>query len=206
MHNTIVVQTIEKAKQQQWKHYFGKESRVPDRIVSLHKPYLRPVVRGRETKPVEFGAKVNKVWIDGICFMEHLSFNAFHEGIRFQSSTELQRRYFGECPQMGADALYATNENRTYCRIKGIATCFVATGKQGPQAEQKAQMRQVLGVLRGTRPQGSFGREKQYYLLDRISALGEEAEVAWIFFGYLAANAVTIARRRSASRSRNKAA
>jgi hypothetical protein len=31
-HNRL--QTIEKAKQQQWKHYFGKESRVPDRIAA----------------------------------------------------------------------------------------------------------------------------------------------------------------------------
>lgn len=200
------LQTIEHAKQQQWKHYMGKESRVPDRIVSLHKPYLRPIVRGKENKPVEFGAKVNKVWIDGVCFIEYLSFNAFHEGIRFQSSTELQRRYFGDCSQMGADAIYATNENRTYCTIKGISTCFVAKGKQGREAEQKAQMRKVLGVLRGSRLEGSFGREKQFYLLDRIRASSQETEVAWIFFGYLAANAVTIAKRRAGSKERKKAA
>jgi len=24
-----------------------------------HKPYVRPIVRGKEVKPVEFGAKVN---------------------------------------------------------------------------------------------------------------------------------------------------
>ena len=36
--------------------------------------------RGRETKSVEFGAKVNNIQIDGISFIEHLSFKAFNEG------------------------------------------------------------------------------------------------------------------------------
>ena len=30
-----------------------------DRIVSLHKPYVRPIVRGKENKSVEFGMKVH---------------------------------------------------------------------------------------------------------------------------------------------------
>ena len=53
--------TINTVKEQQWRHYFGKEAKVPDRIVSLHKPYVRPIVRGKEVKPVEFSAKVRAV-------------------------------------------------------------------------------------------------------------------------------------------------
>src|SRR5207302_9952626 len=33
------LKVIEKVKQQQWQLHFGKDSKVPDRIVSLHKPY-----------------------------------------------------------------------------------------------------------------------------------------------------------------------
>lgn len=32
--------TITKVKEQQWQLHFGKQSTVPNRIVSLHKPYL----------------------------------------------------------------------------------------------------------------------------------------------------------------------
>ena len=39
---------------------------IPDRIVSVSKPYIRPIVRGKETKSVEFGAKCNNMLIDGI--------------------------------------------------------------------------------------------------------------------------------------------
>jgi len=38
--------------------YFGNQAKVPERIVSLL-AHVRPIIRGKEAKPVEFGAKVN---------------------------------------------------------------------------------------------------------------------------------------------------
>lgn len=198
--------TIEQIKQQQWSIYFGKQTTVPNRIVSLHKPYIRPIKRGKETKPTEFGAKVNKLQVDGISFIEHLSFDAFNEGIRMQSTIDMQRRYFGKCSQMGADTIYGTNENRKYCTAEHIATCFKPKGKQGEQAEQKSQMRSILGKVRSTHLEGSFGNEKQHYLLDKIKARTQQTEIAWIFFGMLTGNAVKITKRRSKSTSLSKAA
>jgi len=60
--------------------------RPKNRIVSINKPYIRPIVRGKEVKSVEFGAKVNKIQVDGISFIEHLSFDAFNEGTRLKST------------------------------------------------------------------------------------------------------------------------
>lgn len=34
-----------------------------DSIVSIDRHYVRPIVRGKETKSVEFGAKVNNIQI-----------------------------------------------------------------------------------------------------------------------------------------------
>lgn len=53
--------------------------KVSGRIVSVDKPYIRPIVRGKETKTVEFGAKSNNIQIDGISFIEHISFDALNE-------------------------------------------------------------------------------------------------------------------------------
>jgi len=200
------LKTIEKIKQQQWDIYFGKQSSIPNRIVSLHKPYIRPIVRGKETKPVEFGAKVNKVQVDGISFIEHLSFDAFNEGMRMQSSIEMQKRYFGKCNRMGADAIYGTNENRKHCTSNNIATCFVAKGKQGEDAEQKSQMRSILGKARSTRLEGSFGNEKNHYLLNKVKAKTKDNEIVWIFFGMFTANAIAITKRRTKSKALKKAA
>jgi len=189
------LETINAIKEQQWKHYYGSEAKVPDRIVSLHKPYVRPVVRGKEVKPVEFGAKVNMLMVDGISFIEHFSFNNFNEGTRLKSTIHLQRRYFGACYQIGADAIYATNENRKYCTKNEIATSFVAKGKEGKNKEQKSQMRSILGKVRSTVMEGSFGNEKNHYQMNKIKAKTEENEKAWIFFSLLTCNAMQIAKR-----------
>ena len=63
--------------------------KVSDRIVSIDRHYVRPIVRGKETKSVEFGAKVNNIHIS---FIEHLSFKAFNEGIRLKDCIRMQQK------------------------------------------------------------------------------------------------------------------
>ena len=189
------LKTITAVKEQQWQIQFGNQSTVPQRIVSLHKPYVRAIIRGKEVKAVEFGAKVNMLQIDGINFIEHISFDNFNEGTRLKSTVEMQKRYFGKCYQMGADAIYGTNENRTYCSKNKIATSFVQKGKEGKDKEQKSQMRSLLGKVRATVLEGSFGNEKNHYMMDKIKAKTEQTERVWIFFSLLTSNAKQIASR-----------
>jgi hypothetical protein len=75
------IHTVEKVyEQQRYKYQTGQHP--SERIVSLDKDYLRPIVRGKENKRVEFGAKVHMLQVDGINFIEHFSYEAFHEGNR----------------------------------------------------------------------------------------------------------------------------
>lgn len=187
--------TIIKMKDQQWQLHFGQQATVPHRIVSLHKPYVRPIVRGKEVKPVEFGVKVNMLLVDGISFIEHLSYDNFNEGTRLQETIHLQKRYFGACYQIGADAIYATNANRRYCTQNKIATSFAPKGNEGKLKEQKSQMRSILARVRSTEMEGSFGNEKNHYQLNKIKAKTEGNEKVWLFFSLLACNAMQIAKR-----------
>ena len=61
---------------------------------SSSKPYVRPIVRGKEVKNVEFGAKCNNIQVDGISFIEKLFFNAFNEGIRLEHCIKMHKRLF----------------------------------------------------------------------------------------------------------------
>ena len=200
------LKTIEEMRDQQWKIYFGGQAKVPDRIVSLHKPYVRPIIWGKEVKQVEFGSKINMLQVNGINFIEHLSYNNFNESTRLQSTIYMQRRYFGACHQMGADAIYATNANRKYCTENNIATSFVAKGKEGEYKEQKSQMRSILGKIRSTVLEGSFGNEKTHYDMAQIKARTEANEKVWIFFCLLTSNARQIANRMQMTQNRSQAA
>ena len=116
--------------EQQHVGLYGQIKEIKDRIVSLSKPYIRPIVRGKEVKPVEFGAKVNMLQIDGINFIEHLSYDAFNEGTRLQSGIHLQRIRCGKCTHQSGDQIYATNANRKYSKQNNIATNFIPKGRQ----------------------------------------------------------------------------
>ena len=174
---------------------YGDKVNVKHRIVSLHKPYVRAIIRGKEVKPVEFGAKVHKVQVGGLSFIEHLSYENFNEGTRLKQSVALHQKHFGKCSQLAADAIYATNENRRYCNTMEIATSFIPKGRQGKLQEQKSAMRSVLSTVRATVLEGSFGNEKNHYLLHKVKARTQATEIAWIFFGMLTANASIISKR-----------
>ena len=70
-----MLETITRVYRQQKNHFKSDDSRenIPNRIVSVSKPYIRPIVRGKEAKTVEFGAKCNNILIDGISFIEKVT-------------------------------------------------------------------------------------------------------------------------------------
>jgi len=186
---------IRKVLSQQHEMFTSGTHSIPDRIVSISKSYIRPIVRGKEVKKVEFGAKVNMIQVDGINFIEHLSFDAFNEGVRLIDSIWYSRSLFGKVTHISADDIYATNANRKWCTKRTIATNFKRKGKAGKYEDQRLILAAELRKERATRMEGSFGTEKQHYSLDRIKAKTEKNETLWIFFGVHTANAVRIAKR-----------
>ena len=153
---------------EQGKNLFAGK-KVPNRIVSIDRHYLRPIIRGKETKSVEFGAKVNNIQIDGI------SFKAFNEGVRLKDCIHLQQQLIrGRVKALAADSIYANNANRKFCTKYHI----------------RKILRSELSRERATRLEGSFGTQKQHYSLARIKARNRKTEMLWIFFGIHTANAV----------------
>lgn len=187
--------TTKKIYSQQY-NYFHKGEKPKDRIVSLDKDYIRPIVRGKETKTVEFGAKVNKLQIDGISFLEHLSFDAFHEGNRFQDTVfRAQRLTRTKTKLAGADAIYATNKNRRFASKNNVRTDFKRKGRASEHEKQRKQLAMAITKERASRLEGSFGTEKEHYHLKKIKARTKKTEILWIFFGIHTANALNIGRR-----------
>ena len=144
---------ITKVYRQQHNHFRSGDSResIPDRIVSVNKPYVRPIVRGKEVKSVEFGAKCNNILVDGISFIEKLSFNAFNEGTRLTHCIKMHKRLFGvDVKKIGGDASYAGNANREMCTSNGIQTSFVQKGKRAKGKRERDFVRQELARVSAT--------------------------------------------------------
>lgn len=184
----------------------AQKKEVKHRIVSIDRPYIRPIVRGKENKRVEFGVKVNNIQIDGISFIEHHSFEAFNEGVRLQDCIEYQQELTGiKVTRVGADTIYANNDNRRYCTENGMTTCFVRKGPK-PKDEDAdiSTARRIIGTLRSTAMEGSFGNQKQHYSVGRIAARNSRSETLLLFFGIHMANAATLAARQLAIEEKEK--
>ena len=184
----------------------AQKKEVKHRIVSIDRPYIRPIVRGKENKRVEFGAKVNNIQIDGISFIEHHSFEAFNEGVRLQDCIEYQQELTGiKVTRVGADTIYANNDNRRYCTENGMTTCFVRKGpKPKDEDADTSTARRIIGTLRSTAMEGSFGNQKQHYGVGRIAARNSRSETLLLFFGIHMANAATLAARQLAIEEKEK--
>jgi transposase, IS5 family len=190
--------TIQIVYQQQFYLYHHKTSQVTDRIVSLSQPHIRPIIRGKENKPIEFGIKVHMTQVDGINRVEHHSFNAFNETTRLKISVLKHEKQFGQLSHLAADGIYPTNKNRVYCTSKGIQTNFVRKGS-GKDDKPTKQIKALLNKERSTRLEGSFGTEKEHYLLRKIKAKTPATQILWMMFGVLTANAVSMAKRKTKS-------
>ena len=192
------MEIITKMYRQQKKHFDRNEAResVKDRIVSISKPYVRPIVRGKEVRSVEFGAKCNNIQVDGLSFIEKVSFNAFNEGTRLPHCLKMHRRLFGvDAKKIGGDAGYAGNANRELCRKGRIQTSFVKRGRPAVVKKEDDIIRKELARVRATRMEGSFGTQKEHYGLKRIKARTKLTEILYIFFGIHTANVVHLVRR-----------
>ncbi|MEQ8908947.1 MAG: transposase [Vicingaceae bacterium] len=191
----VYLKTIRKVLKQQKFLMTHPANELKNRIVSLPKPYVRPIVRGKENKRVEFGMKVHMLQVDGICLIDKMSFDAFNESTRLKTSVLKHKNRFNQLHQLGADRIYATNANRTFCTSKKIFTCFPKKGPK-PHSKQEHQLSSLIANQRATVMEGSFGTHKTAYGLTKVKVKGEKREKLYVFFAVMTANAVKISKRR----------
>lgn len=202
--NRVKISQIETIIEQQTFHYNNPQEPIKSRIVSIAKPHVRPIVRGKENKPVEFGVKVNKIQVGGLAIIQKASFDAFNECNTLIDSVEkLEQLLDIEVTKLGADQIYATNENRKYVSTEKIVTNFARKGPK-PKNDPDSETRKKLGIIRATNLEGSFGNEKNHYCLTKIKAKTKSNELTWLFFGIITSNVVRISEQREKQRKEKR--
>ena len=129
-HQTERLSTIRTIYEQQKYMYDNRTHSIPDRIVSVSQPFVRPIVRGKAGKPVEFGAKLDISVVDGWTRLEFCSFGAYNEAENLQEMVERFRKREGHYPsRILADKIYRNRENLAYCKERGIRLSGPALGR-----------------------------------------------------------------------------
>lgn len=134
--------TIRTLVEQQQYMYENKVHSVPDRIVSISQPYIRPIVRGKAKAPVEFGAKLDlSIDENGIARLERLSFDAYNESDVFITAVENYKSRTGHYPErVLVDQIYRNRTNRAFCSEHGIRISGPALGR--PKKDNKVDKKQ----------------------------------------------------------------
>lgn len=114
---------------------------MPDRIVSISQPYIRPIVRGKAKNPTEFGAKLD-MSIDeyGMARIVKLSFDAYNESDVLIGAIENYHKRTGKYPKrVLADKIYRNRKNLAFCKEHGIRLSGPALGrpKKEPTEDRK---------------------------------------------------------------------
>ncbi|MBD3271521.1 MAG: IS5 family transposase, partial [Elusimicrobia bacterium] len=116
---------------QQYEMHRKKLTGIPGRVVSFWKPHIRPIVRGKAGKDVEFGPKCSVSYVDGYLFLDKLSFDPYHEGAALPESLEKHRnRFKNEAEVIIADKIYGTRENREMLEAKKVKASLVPLGRK----------------------------------------------------------------------------
>jgi IS5 family transposase len=173
--------------QQQKEMYDELKHTIEDRIVSIHQPHVRPIVRGKTTAKVEFGAKIHVSIIDGISFLDEISWDAFNEGSHMMEYVEKYKERFGCYPrELLADQIYCTRANRSALKEKGIKLLAKPLGR--PSA-----VRNHVSPGERNPIEGKFGQAKTAYGLNRIKARLQNTSESWIACIILVLNLVKLA-------------
>ena len=179
----LVIQTL--YDQQSWM-YKEKVHSIDHRIVSIHQPHVRPIVRGKTNANVEFGAKLQVSMMNGFAFLEELSWEAFNEGSRFLKTIDQFKARTGYYPkEVLVDKIYCSRTNRAKLKELGIALIAKPLGR--PKAMS-------IHIRPGQRNpiEGKFGQGKNAYGMNRIKARLQQTSESWIATIILVLNLVKL--------------
>lgn len=163
--------------------YRKRNHQVENRIVSIHQPHVRPIVRGKAKAKTEFGAKINISLLDGYARVDHFDWDAFNEGQDIQAQVERFRKLTGMYPELvQVDKIYLTRENRRFLKEKGIRYTKEPLGrkpvKQIRSGYRKRKERREAAER--NQVEGKFGQGKRGYGLNDVRARLSSTSNSWI--------------------------
>ena len=182
----LVIQTV--LEQQNHMHVNRLKS-IEHRIVSIHQPHVRPIVRDKRNAKTEFGAKIQVSLMNGFVFLDDLDWEAFNEGSRLKSSVEKYRKRFGYYPaEVLADQIYCTRDNRKLLKTLGIKLRAKPLGR--PSLSEAVEDHVRPGERNPI--EGVFGQGKTAYGMNRIKARLASTSGSWIAAILMVINLVKI--------------
>lgn len=191
-----IILTVFKLYEQQEYMYRNQVHSVPERIVSISQPWIRPIVRGKVKAPVEFGAKLDiSIDSEGYGRLEKVSFDAYNESGCLIEAVERYKSRTGNYPErVLADQIYRTRDNRAYCKKHGIRLSGPKLGRPSPNAKTDRRQEYQDNIDR-IEVERYFSRSKRCYGLGYVVTKLEETQTTSIALSVFVSNLFRIQKR-----------
>ena len=183
------LETIRILYTQQETKRLTKAKSISDRIVSLHQPWVRPIVRGKAKSNVEFGAKVSIQMINGYGFVDKTDWDSYAEEALLIPALKDYRRKYGFYPKAAiADRHYRNRKNLAFCKKWGIRLSGPRLGRPPKVTDLTLKQLERQDASERNAVEGKFGEGKIKYGLDRIMTRLKETSETTISMIFLCMN------------------
>ena len=181
---------------QQKEMYEANKNRVDHRIVSLHMPFIRPIMRGKVPTPTEFGPKIDlTVDESGNMRISHFSYEAYNESVHLIEAIEEYKNRTGCYPErVLADTIYRNKKNRDYCKERGIQMSGPKLGRpsNSDEIQQEQKKKEMQDMVDRIEVERRFSRQKRCFGLDLIMEKREDTIGSSVGLAVLLDNVVPI--------------
>jgi len=179
-----IYRVIQHLYEQQQFMYDNRVHTHPNRIVSIHQPWVRPMVTGKAFPKVQFGSKSSVSLVDGFASVHRIDWDNFNEGGDLKGQVKDFVERHGHYPEaVITDTKYGSRENRKWLKDRGIRFSGKALGrpKKNPTPED-LELKKLKNQENRMRSQieGKFGQGKNGYGLRKIRARLADTSESWV--------------------------
>ena len=180
--------TANKIIEQQKKVYC--EQKVKDRIVSLHRPEIRPIVRGKFPLNTEFGPKILVNAHGDLLTLEHLTYDNTADSHLFKTAIEGYRQKYGRAPtEVAADRGFWSKDNRHFAENIGVKNIAIENKGKSSYLKGKPFRERLRRRRCGIEARISLAKRK--YGLARCRYTRPGSEIIWARLGLMVMNLKT---------------
>jgi len=116
-------------------------------IVSLYRPYVHGIYRGKAKSKVEYGPKFHIFRRGGLDWIDHFTNKNFNEKVRLDVTIEYSKELFGTYPfYISVDKIYPSRKNHKYLKEHRIKSNFPVLGR--PKESEKEQQSLLKSLFR----------------------------------------------------------
>jgi transposase, IS5 family len=175
---------------------------IPGKLMSIWKPHVRSIARGKAKAMYEYGPKISLSLVDGYARVDRLSWENYNEVEDLKRIVKEYHERYGYYPEVVcADKIYRSRGSLEFCKEHGIRLSGPRLGRPRVDPAKKRELERIeRNDERARIPiEGKIGEGKRCYTLDRLYTKLKETSETAIMMSFIVMNLARFARDRARS-------